>query len=408
MNKLRLKPVLYWLAVFAGYILSTLFLVVLSTMYPIGQQMTSMREIAVLELNKFTSGAYDTIGVNPDVRKIYFTPDGAMFHDFAPDVAWPLTVPDETFSHVYNISVSKGEYFNIYYDDSLNDIIAVKALTVREADGPYTIILLRNLKNIPEVVEGLVIGFTFLYILFVIFLIFWRRKKVRMELLQKNYVANVTHALKAPIASVQALTEALVDVVPTDADQQHPYFEMIFKATRTQSHMVNEILTLSRLQNRTLDTAKSRINVQELFGDILDEYESMCECSGISFHVEDSFRTLYDTSVHTNPACMQQIMEILLENAVKYLDINGRGVLISAEQSKKFITICVNDEGSVISASDLPHVFEQFYIGENGKGRQSSGLGLAIAKAEADILHEKIWIESSSASGTSVYFTIHR
>lgn len=110
-------------------------------------------------------------------------------------------------------------------------------------------------------------------------------------------------------------------------------------------------------------------------------------------------------SLHTNASCVGQVLEILLENAVKYVT-SGDHIWIDVSPAKNYVIVCVRDDGCGISKEDLPHVFERFYrCSRNVKN--SSGLGLAIAKEIIDNLEEKIWVESELGKGTAFYFTVH-
>ena len=224
------------------------------------------------------------------------------------------------------------------------------------------------------------------------------------EALEENYVANVTHSLKAPIASVKALTEALVDAVPCDAEKQQPYFGMILKEVNAQSHMVQEILDLSRLQSGRIEFQKTYFSADECFSDLFEKYATYCEFSQIPFSVQDSIHNLPE--LFSDRQYINQLMGILLENAVKYVYESGAGIEVSAAIDHGKAVFCVYDDGSAIPAKDLPNVFHTFYTGENAADKNSSGMGLAIAKAITDSLKERIWIESSEKKGTSIYFTV--
>ena len=262
----------------------------------------------------------------------------------------------------------------------------------------------RNLKNMPETVQSIAIFFTIIYILFVILLIFMRQRSRRLETLERNYVANVTHSLKAPIASVRALTEALIDVVPAESDKQQPYFGMILKEVNTQSHMVQEILELSRLQSGGADFSSERFSASEAFSETFDKYTTLCEFGQIHFEISEEIENLPD--LFSNKKFIVEIMDILLENAVKYVEDNDKGIQVSVRRENKKAIFCVYDAGSVIDSKDLPNVFNRFYSGKNSEGKDTTGLGLSIAKSICDSLHERIWLESSEGYGTSAYFTV--
>ena len=96
-------------------------------------------------------------------------------------------------------------------------------------------------------------------------------------------------------------------------------------------------------------------------------------------------------------------MEILLENALKYVN-DGGTIGVDATVSRGQVVFCIWDNGTGISAKDLPHVFERFY--RCNRNKSGSGLGLSIAQEIITGLKEKIWVESEADKNTAFFFTV--
>lgn len=266
-----------------------------------------------------------------------------------------------------------------------------------------SVFLVRLLENLQEAYLGYMVYFSILYWTATYFIITYIRKKRKLEEIQQNYIANVTHALKSPIASVKAITETLSDVADLDPDKRTFYYGMILRETNLQSHMVQEILELSKLQSHGTDFTKTSVSAAETFEPVLGKFSTLCDCAHISFSISNEIAQL--PPLYTNASCIGQVLDILLENAVKYVN-SGDSIWFDVTTAKKHVIFCVKDNGSGISKEDLPHVFERFYrCSRNVK--TSSGLGLAIAKELIDNLMEKIWVESELGEGTAFYFTVH-
>lgn len=283
-----------------------------------------------------------------------------------------------------------------------NNILVVAGAPIYD-DGQIigAVFLAKNLMDLPEAIIGYLCYFTLFYWLSVYFIVSSIRKNRKLDQLQQNYIANITHALKSPIASVKTLTETLCDVENIDVNKQRTYYGLILQEMNQQGHMVQEILELSKLQSRERDMTKARVGVRECFSPVLDKYAMLCECARIEFVVSDGLFSL--PQLYTNASCVRQVLEILLENALKYSQ-SGDRIGVSTAPGKNVVTFCVRDTGAGISPQDLPHVFERFYRCSGNK--TGNGLGLAIARELIAGMKEKIWVESELGTGTAFYFTV--
>lgn len=263
--------------------------------------------------------------------------------------------------------------------------------------------LIKNLENVQEAVLGYSAFFTILYWLSIYFILLFVRKKRRLELLQQTYIANVTHALKTPNSSIKALAETLCDGMQPDPDKQGVYFGMILREASKQEHMIQDILALSKIQSKGVDFTKTYVDAEKIFGQIQERYAAICECAGISMVISDRVWSL--PALYTNEACLRRLLELLLDNALKFVDEGGE-IRIDVSASKHQAVFCVRDNGVGIKEEDLPHVFERFYKDSSRRNESGSGLGLAIAREIIANLKEKLWAESEWGKGSAFFFTV--
>lgn len=284
-----------------------------------------------------------------------------------------------------------------------NDILVVAGAPIFEngavVGGAF---IIKNLMDLPEAIFGYVGYFTLFYWLSAYIILLYLRKREKLEQVQRNYIANVTHALKSPIAAVKTLTETLCDVEDLDTTRQRVYYGMILQEMNQQSHMVQEILELSRLQSRER-VKKSAVPAAEVLAPVGEKYAMLCDCAGIAFLPPPEPEAL--PMLWTNAAAVRQILECLLDNALKYVSPGGT-IRLEAEAGRTQLTFCVRDDGCGIAAEDLPHVFERFYRCAGSRG--GSGLGLAIAREAADTLRERLWAESEPGGGSAFYLTVKK
>lgn len=189
---------------------------------------------------------------------------------------------------------------------------------------------------------------------------------------QREFIANASHELKTPIASVQANFEAL-------GATEQPWVDNIEKELNRASNLVGDLLTLARTDGRAVEAAKKDINVAKVVRERAKLIEARLDGKMLNIVAEEK------EIAHINEADFTQVLDILLDNAVKYSKKNIQISLFSH-------LLAVKNDGKTIPPEKLNKIFERFY--QVDKTSAGSGLGLAIAKAVADQNKWKIWAES--------------
>lgn len=268
------------------------------------------------------------------------------------------------------------------------------------------VFMIENIQNLPEASLGFVIYFTIFYWIVVYLLIITARKRQKLDEIRQDYVANVTHALKTPTASIKAMTEALCDDMIESEDMKKVYYGKILGEVNSQNRMVSKILELSRIQSLQGALEKTKVSSGELFDEVTEHYAMLCDCTDIFLHVSGSMAQL--PIMYTNKDSIRQIMELILDNAIKFVP-EGGNVWIDQKTERKKVIISIRDDGPGIEEKDMPHIFERFYrCNKNDGASKGSGLGLAIVHELCLALGEKVWAESRPGDGTTFYFTISR
>ncbi len=288
---------------------------------------------------------------------------------------------------------------------TIHNLMGITGLPIVEQGSVIgAIFMAKKTIAVTESLIGYVAYFTLLYWLSAFFIVSNIRKKKKLNQLQQTYIANVTHALKTPVASIKALSETLCDEVEPDPDQKKVYYGMILREANRQNHMIRDILELSKLQSSGMDFTKTALRATDIFQPVLEKYATLCDCMDITLHISDSLSFLPPLS--TNETCIKQILEILLDNAIKFVP-EGGSIWFEVSHTHKQATFCVRDNGIGITKDALPHVFERFYKYSHDFNESGSGLGLAIAREITAGLKERIWVESEVGSGSSFFFTVH-
>lgn len=319
-----------------------------------------------------------------------------IFPDIGIDQRMPRIISGEDIFCVAFAKISLRPYNNI--------LVVTGVPIINDGHAVGAVFLAKNLMDLPEAIIGYTCYFTLFYWLSAYFIVSNIRKNKKLDELRQNYIANVTHALKTPVASIKALSETLCDEVEPDPDKQKVYYGMILREANRQDHMIRDILELSKLQSSGMDFTKTTLRAADAFRPVLDKYAALCDCMDIRLHVSEGLDAL--PPLHTNEACVKQILEILLDNAIKFVP-EGGDIWLEVTCARKQATFCIRDNGIGITKDALPHVFERFYKYSHDFNESGSGLGLAIAKEITAGLKERIWVESEAGKGASFFFTVH-
>lgn len=280
--------------------------------------------------------------------------------------------------------------------------IAISAAPVSDGQTLYMFHTIRYLRSIM---------LTYLIVLTLVFGIIQtynrilRKKNEKVTEIYRYYVANVSHELKSPIASIRALTETLQEGLVENEEERSRCYGMIYREVRGLEHSVQDILELSRVQEHRIDFTCTEATAKDVFAPVFEKYASLCEDLDIRFEADASVYAL--PLLYTNADRIRQIAEILLNNAIKFMDEEREGrIRISADADARRAVVHVQDNGIGIAADDLPHVFERFYKSSTPQNRSGTGLGLAIAKEITAALDEEITVSSTLGEGTVFTFTI--
>lgn len=226
----------------------------------------------------------------------------------------------------------------------------------------------------------------------------------RLERTRREYVSNVSHELRTPLTAVRALIEPLKEGMVTEEADRMRYYDIILREVMRLSRLINDQLELSRLQSGSVAIEKQKLRLDELVYDVCDRYHSIAEEHGLALKIEDGLEDC--PPVFGNPDRVEQMLIILLDNAIKYTEQGEVRVKVTWDDARALIT--VRDTGIGIAEEDLPYVFDRFYKVDKAHSGKGSGLGLSIAKELLNRMDEEIWVESVKNQGSAFTFTIKR
>ncbi|WP_037346165.1 sensor histidine kinase [Sciscionella sediminilitoris] len=223
---------------------------------------------------------------------------------------------------------------------------------------------------------------------------------VRLEATRRDFVANVSHELKTPVGAMALLAEALLDYVD-DPAEVHRFAGKILDESNRLGRLVNELISLSRLQGAERLPELQTVKVDEVVHEALHRAALAAESHQITMTTdEDSGLT-----VDGDHSLLATALANLLDNAIAYSP-EGSGVSISRRESGGYVEIAVTDRGIGIAREHQERVFERFYRVDKARSRATGGTGLGLAIVKHVAANHGGSVRLWSQQGTGSTFTI--
>lgn len=229
---------------------------------------------------------------------------------------------------------------------------------------------------------------------------------------RKQFVSNVSHELRTPLTSVRSYIEALSDGAWKDPEIAPKFLKVTQEETDRMIRMINDLLTLSRMDSGTQKLNLELVNLNELFNYVLNRFDMIIDSdeqndrSNKHYTIKREF-TKRDLWVEIDTDRFTQVLDNIMNNAIKYSP-DGGIVTCRLIETHNNVILSITDQGLGIPRADIPHVFDRFYRVDKARSRAQggTGLGLAISKEVIQSLGGKIWVESREGRGSTFYISL--
>lgn len=220
--------------------------------------------------------------------------------------------------------------------------------------------------------------------------------------MRQEFFSNVSHELKTPMTSIRGYSELLETGVINDKDASKKALDKIHDEVNNMSTLINDILMISRLENKDVDVIKHPVHLTPLVDEIIDTMQ--VEIDKKHLQVDKELEDITYTSNHQH---MHQLLSNFITNAIKY-NVDGGKIIIKSYQFGRNIIIEVSDTGRGISKIDQGRVFERFFRCDQGRDKETggTGLGLAIVKHIVQYYQGNITLTSKLHEGTTFKVTL--
>jgi two-component system phosphate regulon sensor histidine kinase PhoR len=237
-------------------------------------------------------------------------------------------------------------------------------------------------------------------------------KKLEIEMLQvreeyrREFLGNVSHELKTPLFTVQGYISTLLDGAMDDKIIRKKYLKRAEKGVERLIYIVNDLDMITKLEVGDLNLDISEFDIVELIQNVFDLLEMKAEKKKITLSFENYH--ILPNYVRGDRDRIQQIIENLIVNSIKYGKSKGTTEVAVVNLTKEKVLVRISDNGEGIEKQNIPRLFERFYrVNKSGsRSEGGSGLGLAIVKHIVEAHKEKIYVESEFGVGSEFSFTL--
>ncbi len=223
-----------------------------------------------------------------------------------------------------------------------------------------------------------------------------------VETLRTDFIANVSHEMKTPLAVMQNYASLLGTKALSD-EKRLEYAKGISDASKRLSDMMTNILKLNRLENQQIFPDKTEFDLGKQLCECLLEYESVWERENIEIEADIDDGVI----VNADKELLGHVWSNLFSNAFKFTPSGGK-VSVSLSYTEHHATVRVSDTGCGMSSEVGAHIFEKFYRGDSSRSSRGNGLGLALVKRVIDICGGEIAVESTVGVGSTFTVRIRR
>ena len=223
-----------------------------------------------------------------------------------------------------------------------------------------------------------------------------------VETLRTDFIANVSHEMKTPLAVIQNYG-TLLQTPDLSEEKRMEYAKGVTDGSRRMADMMTNILKLNRLENQQIYPQATEFDLGEQLCECLLQYENVWEKADIEIDTDIA----EDVTVKADAELLSLVWNNLFSNAFKFTEAGGKvSVLLTTDG--QYAVVKVQDSGCGMSSEVGAHIFEKFYQGDTSHATRGNGLGLALVKRVVDIMQGEISVESILGKGSTFTVKIRR
>ena len=206
-------------------------------------------------------------------------------------------------------------------------------------------------------------------------------KKSKIDEMRKQFISDVSHELKTPIALIQGYAEGLKENVNTDEESRKFYAEVILDEASKMDQLVKKLLELMKLEYQTMEFSNMNFNIIELISEVIRKSKFMLEEANVKIKFNEEAKI----NVYADEFYIEQVITNYLTNAIKNVaQVNGEKFIeITVEELENTVRIAVFNTGNNINIEDIPIIWNRFYKADTSRKREDGGTGIGLAFVKA-------------------------
>ncbi len=227
-------------------------------------------------------------------------------------------------------------------------------------------------------------------------------RKEQIEMMRTDFLSNVSHELKTPLALISGYAEGLKDSVNSNPADRDFYCDVIIDEADKMSKMVKKLLTLNQLEFGANEITMERFFINDLVDDVVSNMRIMLESDGIDVSVKSDGKV----AVWADEFKVEEVLTNYLSNAIHHVG-GEKKISITIERKDKNVRVGVFNTGTPIPSEDIERLWEKFFKVDKSHSRQygGSGIGLSIVKAIMDALHQSCGVQNHE-DGVEFWFEL--
>lgn len=222
------------------------------------------------------------------------------------------------------------------------------------------------------------------------------------ETLRTDFIANVSHELKTPLAVIQNYG-TLLQQPSLSEEKRQEYAKAITNTSRRLANLITNILKMNKLENQQIYPKAETYDLGEQLCECLLSFEGAWEDKELEIETDVEEEVLVDTDAEL----LSLVWNNLFSNAIKFMEPHGK-ISLSLKSEGEFAVVRVSDTGCGISSEVGKHIFEKYYQGDTSHAAQGNGLGLALVKRVIDIVGGDISVSSEVGKGSTFTVKLRR
>lgn len=218
---------------------------------------------------------------------------------------------------------------------------------------------------------------------------------------RRELIANVSHDLRTPLASLQGYLETILIKADSLSDgEKKNYLETAYNQSKRLNQLINELFELAKLESAGIEPDWESFALMELVQDLVQDYELQASERGIILEVRCD---KMDLTVYADISLIHRVLENLLKNAIEHSRSGGE-IIITLRSDEKKAWLEIADTGKGIASHEIPYIFDRFYRPSTEQPDTGNGLGLAIVKRILELHRSSVAVQSEIDKGTTFSF----